>query len=156
MNTYLITIVAILATAFNHLNAEQPSGKKPPVGVPADATLFNGKWYRVYLEAISWKGAKVKCERLGGQLAVVPDAPTEAFIQQLANNLVLWLGASEKVEGLWQWVDGTPMKYTAWVRGEPDNNGSTLDVLATWKGGWADNTDNPRNAVGYICEWKAK
>ena len=35
---------------------------KPPVGVPAEAKLFNGKWYKVCLEKISWKKAKQKCE----------------------------------------------------------------------------------------------
>ena len=156
MKTQIITTLAILITALNPLRAEEPASKTPPIGVPADAKIFNDNWYRVYLDKTAWKDAKQKCERLGGHLAVIPDAPTHAFVQELSNNLILWLGAFEKVEGLWQWVDGTPMKYTAWARGEPDNNGHTLNVLATWKGGWADTTNTAKDVVGYICEWKAK
>ena len=97
-----------------------PATKKPPVGVPADATFFNGKWYRVYLEGLPWKSAQDRCKILGGMLACVPDAPTQGFVANLAKGLNLWLGATdEETEGLWRWVDGNEMKYKAWARFEP-------------------------------------
>jgi hypothetical protein len=147
-------ILGIVLTSAICVGADQPATKKPPVGVPVDAKLFNGKWYRVYLEAVSWKTAKSKCDRIGGQLAIVPDAPTQAFIRKFSNNLMLWLGGYEKVEGLWKWVDDTPFDYTSWVPGEPDNNGHTLNMLCTWKGDWGDAANTSDNIVGYICEWK--
>jgi hypothetical protein len=42
-----ILILAISA-AVNTAFAQAPA-TKPPIGVPADAKPFNGKWYRVYL-----------------------------------------------------------------------------------------------------------
>lgn len=154
MKTHLVTIITTFCALLIPLSAQQPSAQMPPVGVPADATLFNGKWYKLYLEKTPWKTAKAKCERLGGQLAVIPDAPTNVFIQQLSDNRSLWIGAYEKVEGLWMWVDGTPMKFKAWARGEPDDSAHMLNVLIMWKNAWWD--DEGKGAIGYICEWKAK
>jgi hypothetical protein len=146
---------AILAIVVSQLIAQQPSASKPPVGVPADATLFNGKWYRVYLERATWKAAKTKCERLGGQLAIVPDETTHAFIRALSKDLELWLGGFEKLEGLWEWVDGTPMNFKGWAATQPDA-GYGLQMLKTWRGGWGDTDNADRGVIGYICEWKAK
>ena len=150
-----ILVTILLTAAFNPLIAQQPAPAKPPVGLPADAKLFNGKWYRVYLEATPWKGAKTKCERLGGQLAVVPDEPTHVFVRQLSKDLELWLGGFEKLEGLWQWVDGTPMNFKGWARTQPDA-GRGLQMLKTWRGGWGDTENTDPAVIGYICEWKAR
>ena len=155
---HLSFALVIFLVSFGGLNAQQTTSiKKPPVGVPADAKFFNGKWYHVYIEKTTWPDAKHKCTRLGGRLAVVPDQQTNVFIRDLTKDLVLWLGASEKVNGLWEWVDGTPWKFTGWSKGEPDDPG--LDVLITWKGAWGDTPPKAQPGVvvvGYVCEWKAK
>lgn len=148
----LVLTVAMLAPGFS----QQPAQPKPPVGIPSDARLFNGKWYRVYLERLTWTRAKEKCIALRGQLAIVPDEPTHAFIKNLSNNLNLWLGATdEKVEGLWYWLDGTEMKFKAWYTKEP-GGGRRENYLLIFHDGWADAASNEALAVGYICEWKAK
>lgn len=112
-HTFLITVFAF-AAILSHASAQSPTQPNPPVGVPSDAKPFNGKWYRVYLEKGGWKHAREKCTQLGGQLAVIPDEPTQAFVKQLADGLQLWLGATdEKVNHLYVWVDGTQVKFTA-------------------------------------------
>jgi len=89
------------------LYGQSPTPTKPPVGIPADATLFNGKWYRVYIERVPWTRAKEKCKGLGGQLAVVPDEQTWDFLKS-RSPAALWLGGTdEETEGVWKWVDGT-------------------------------------------------
>lgn len=157
MNTTTLAAFAAILVALTSTTAQQPSQPKPPVGVPADAKLFNGKWYRVYLEKGSWKNARMKCGRLGGQLAVVPDAPTQAFIKSFAKGLRLWLGANdEKVEGQWIWEDGTEMKYKAWGAGQPGNHLGREHWLAIGAtGNWVD-LHETADMVGYICEWKAR
>jgi hypothetical protein len=102
--------------------AQEIGVKKPPVGVPQDAQLFAGKWYHLYLERVQWRHARDKCKRLGGQLAIIPDQPTDTFLRSLAGGLTVWLGATdEKVESLWVWVDGSKMTYKAWAETEPGN-----------------------------------
>lgn len=155
MKTHLL-ILAIFAAVFSQAGAQQPALKKPPVGVPADATHFNGKWYRTYLEKTTWKRAQEKCRTLGGHLACVPDAPTQAFISEYAKGLELWIGATdEKVEGQWLWVDGTAMKYKAWGKNEPTLSRNDNFTLIGTDGRWYDAPDN-WPCVGFICEWLAK
>jgi hypothetical protein len=154
-NSLTIAFVVLIASIVSVFSQQSPV--KPPVGVPGDAKLFNGKWYRVYLEKGGWKAARQKCERLGGQLVVIPDEPTQVYVKNLTNNLFLWLGATdEKVEGLWRWVDGTAMTFTAWDNHQPDNmNGRQHYLRSTQTGKWDDEFENG-NAVGFICEWKQR
>lgn len=155
--TVPLLLLCLLATLLTPVAAQQSAEPKPPVGIPSKAKLFNGKWYLVYLEKTTWTKAKQKCERAGGQLAVVPDAPTQAFMAEFGKGLELWIGATdEKVEGLWVWVDGTEMKHKAWGRGQPVSGSRTENFLIIGGGGrWYD-APNDWACVGYICEWKAK
>jgi Lectin C-type domain len=133
--------------------------RKPPVGVPNDATLFNGKWYRTYLEKTTWKRAQEKCRTLGGQLACVPDAPTQVFLAKFGKGVELWIGATdEKVEGLWVWVDGTEVKYKRGWGGQPPNGGRAENyaALSRSKGHYWFSAPNDWPCVGFICEWKDK
>lgn len=142
------------ATIFAQL--PPPAAPKPPVGVPADAKLFNGKWYKVFYEKITWQSARDKCRSAGGQLVVIPDEVTWTFVKGLSP-AYLWMGATdEKVEGVWIWIDGTTMVYTAWLQGEPSNHDGSEHYLLCAKGGWSDHPKNSTYVVGYICEWKAK
>lgn len=126
-------------------------------GAPADAQRFNGKLYRLYEENLSWTKAREKCGLLGGQLVVIKDAATQEFIKTLTNGgRDIWLGATdEKVEGQWVWVDGSPMDFTAWRRGEPNNWGGPENYLGMSKngGGWADGPDYLDYNTGYVREW---
>ena len=96
MKTFIAILITIGASILGSVSAQQPIAKKPPVGVPADATSFNGKWYRVYFEKGRWQHARDRCNVLGGQLAVVPDEATQAFIKKLADSTALWLGATDE------------------------------------------------------------
>ena len=127
------------------------------MGVPVDAVHFNGKWYRVFVEKTGWRRAKDRCNVLGGHLAVVPDEPTQDFIKQLANGVPLWLGATdEKVEGVWQWIDGTPMTFRAWDEKQPEG-ARNENFLCIWVSGrWHDSFENEPKVVGFVCEWRRK
>ena len=153
MKHYIQTCLALLTLAAVASAESQP--EKPPVGVPTDAKWFNGKWYHVYLEDVPWERAKEKCSAAKGQLAVVPDAATWEFIKGLSIGK-LWLGATDAAtEGIWKWVDGTPMTFTAWRKKEPNNYKGREHCLMVMDGVWNDFARDS-NCVGYICEWKAK
>lgn len=148
-----------------YLLAKEASLALPPTGnssgnslIPTEAVNFNGKKYLVYEEQSSWKNARTKCEKLAGQLAMIKDAPTQAFIKDLAKNRKLWLGATdEKKEGLWVWVDGAEMKFKQFSPQRPDNAGGKENFLITMPGGtWDDVVDKWGGIEGYICEWPDK
>lgn len=142
------------ATTFAQL--PPPAAPKPPVGVARDAKLFNGKWYKVVFEKVSWHAARDKCRSAGGQLAVIPDEATWIFTRNLSPAR-LWIGATdEKVEGVWMWVDGTPATFTVWHWGEPNNSGGNEHYAVMEKHYWNDTPKEAHTTVGYICEWKAK
>jgi hypothetical protein len=152
---FIVVAVALLFAMLLKVSAEQD--KKPPLNVPQEATLFNGKWYYVFLEKGTWRRAQEKCRKLGGNLACIHDARTEEFIQRISKGLDLWLGATdEKVEGLWVWVDGKEMDFKAWFRGGPEGGRKHDYLLIGWGGrGWADRGED-FGCVGFICEWVAK
>ncbi len=142
----------------------QPATPRPPLGGPADAKLFNGKWYAVFYDKVAWPSAKEKCQRLGGQLVVIPDEATWKFVKELSQAR-LWLGATEeKVEGVWIWVDGSKMTFSAWGPGAPNNRDGKDNYLSTHLNKVVCWEDTPRDwnaykqtpITGYICEWVAK
>lgn len=151
----------LLLTFFVALMSLSPAQQVPkrPLGVPADAKHFNGRWYKVVLEKKSWHAARDKCKEMGGQLCTVPDAATWEFVKTLTLGAKLWLGATDEVtEGRWLWVDGTPMKFTNWAPTEPNNFGAAEHYLAVDGGPWNDlpkqHSINTSVVVGFICEWK--
>ena len=162
MKSSILTLSLSLLAALSFASAQQPAARKPPVGVPADAQPFNGKWYRVYNERMPWQRARQRCSALAGQLAVVPDQPTWEFLRKLAQGTSLWLGATdEQTEGIWQWVDGTPFEFKAWMRGAPDNYRGRENYLHTFHDEWNDAPKDGEHAprqfvIGFICEWKTK
>jgi hypothetical protein len=156
-----ITCLLLLLIAVN-ITGQQPTSPRPPIGAPANAKFFHGKWYAVVLDKLDWHRAKTKCEERAGQLAVIHDEPTWAFIKSLTKASV-WLGATdEKIEGEWVWVDGRPMTFTAWDAKQPDNVRNNQHYLVMWRGSvWQDigkkwDAYTPMPTVGYICEWKSK
>ncbi len=98
----------------------RPTEKRPVVRtIPEDAKTFEGKRYKVFAEELTWHGARLKCEEMGGRLAVVRGEGENRFVTSLlaAQGLgTAWLGATdEKAEGRWVWLDGTELQYQNWV-----------------------------------------
>lgn len=168
MNTapsHTVLLAFLLAMLTLTVSAQSPTEtRKPPRGIPADAELFNGKWYKLYNTSIRWNTARQKCVTLGGQLAVVPDQATWEFIRQRVQKALFWLGATDEDSvGTWKWIDGTPFTFKAWHPGEPNNDQGKEHYLSTLNGGWNDVRSDgkfPRgqaeHVIGYVCEWKDK
>lgn len=164
MNPWAIFVgAATLACAIHHGAGLAIAADERPRNVPADAAYFNGRWFRIFEEKVSWRVAMRRCESLGGRLAVAPDQGTWVFVSRMIGNSIVWLGASDaETEGRWVWIDGTPMTFAAWLPGQP-NNKENEDYLHTWKGGWNDNEANGRmreggrnGVIGFVCEWGKK
>jgi hypothetical protein len=158
----MILLVLMLAM-FTIARGQEPVGPKtPPNGIPQEAEFYNGKWYKVFHDELGWKNAQARCARLGGQLAIIPDAATWNFVKPRCQMALLWLGASDDdTPGFWKWSDGTSVTFTAWVPGEPNNIDGKEHYLSTWKGGWNDVAASGRfpkgdklRVTGYVCEWK--
>ncbi len=150
---------AILLCGLAPARAAAPADTDPrPLGTPADAVLFQGRWYRVYFEKLPWRSAREACARLGGRLAMIKDQATQDFIAQMANGVELWLGATdEKVEGLWVWLDGSRVEFKNWDEWQPDNHSRREHYLQIWhRGKWNDAHNGAERVVGYVCQWERK
>lgn len=124
-----------------------------PRKVPADAAALRGRRFAVIRDACSWPEALDRCIRTGGRLAVIPDQETHQFISRLVQADECWIGATdEAAEGIWRWVDGTPINFKAFPPGEPNDNGGE-DHLVMTSGTWNDRPSPYHRVRGYVCEW---
>jgi hypothetical protein len=124
------------------------------------AVEFNGHWYAVIeSEGTSWAEKRQICESLGGYLCCIETAEEQEFIAALADCRYLSLGATdEEEEGEWQWINGAPFEFAAWLDEQPNNYGGDEHYLATYEDGlWVDVAAEGYDfwmPTGFICEWE--
>lgn len=77
----------------------------------------------------TWTASEAEAEDMGGTLAVVRNADEQKWIYSTFGNLggadrSPWMGLHRiQPGGKFVWVDGTPLDYTHWYPGEPNNAG---------------------------------
>jgi hypothetical protein len=122
--------------------------------VPRDVVAHEGRYYKVFVENVSWDEARNECARMGGRLAVVRSQADNDFLAGLSRSHV-WLGATDAGrKGTWRWVDGTALSYSNWEAGEPNDADGWEDCLMMTKyGKWNDLANHAGIIDGYICEW---
>jgi len=140
---------------------------------PIDAQKIGDRWYKTYMDEVEWDMARMICERLGGQLAMIESANENQAVGQFAlaeckrltgqERVFVWIGLSDtEVEGTFRWTNGKPLgtTYAGWRPGQPDNAGGTEDLVgleAVFSAGqvavdWQDMTVGTR--TNFICEWE--
>ncbi|XP_041925781.1 CD209 antigen-like protein A isoform X2 [Alosa sapidissima] len=78
--------------------------------------------YKVSSEKRSWQESRDSCLNMGADLIVVNDIEEQKFLLPYKN---VWIGLSDTDnEGVWKWVDGTPLTIKYWAPGEPNNAGN--------------------------------
>lgn len=121
--------------------------------------------YEVVNQRMTWAEAVSYCNAQGGYLATVGSQQEYEKLIELANQSgrkVLFLGAQRGSDGNFQWINGEEFSFTAWMQGEPNNDGGNENCLVMFlvnnQWVWADvpNDLSPyygADAVGFICEW---
>ncbi|MFM1804149.1 MAG: hypothetical protein RL136_1028 [Planctomycetota bacterium] len=103
----------------------------------------------VAVDGTSWSASEAFAQTLGGHLVSIGDAAEQEFVWQNFGSLGgtdrrIWIGFSDAAfEGVFEWSDGTPAKYTNWNGGEPNNSGGTehyAEMLGS-SGLWNDLND---------------
>ncbi|MCD8314409.1 MAG: GDSL-type esterase/lipase family protein [Firmicutes bacterium] len=127
--------------------------------VPSDAVYYNGHYYSVFDDDVTWTEAEALCESLGGYLATITSEEEQEFITEFSSGQNLWIGGyREDDETVWMWVTGEIWSYTNWDSGEPNNSSNVVsneNRVVLWNDGyWNDlNDENTTESSGYICEW---
>lgn len=85
---------------------------------------FEGHYYGISTDSLTWTDAKAACETNGGYLVSINTAEEQAVIEQLLNfssSSYKWIGA-HKADGLWQWTDGEVIGYNNWNTNQPSSS----------------------------------
>jgi hypothetical protein len=103
-----------------------------------------------------WPTADAACTAFGLQLATTHDASSNGNYRDVGYVYFggpFWLGLSDRAEeGVWAWVDGTPVDFTQWWPGEPNDSGSE-DCAGSNFGDWGWWNDyNCSTGLPFVCE----
>ena len=186
LSMLLIGAAVLLWISFHPPEGETPNGPpiEPPVTPTAEPLITpeptpeptpterpHGAQYVVHVEDVSWEEAARRCEELGGTLAV-PSSEEEyrELIRVCTSARInyVWLGASRQADGNWVSVNGDPVNFFNWGKGEPSftdsGDGATEDYLMMWRVGetwpYNDSRENPLTdygwifggSIGYVCK----
>ncbi|XP_078701665.1 uncharacterized protein LOC144927803 [Branchiostoma floridae x Branchiostoma belcheri] len=132
-----------------------------PCGCRSGYQMHNGICYKAFNTPMNFLDAFWTCRTEGGTLAMPKDASTNNFLISLKHDVdhrgPFWLGlVDRRVEGVWEWVDGTRLgNYSAWLPGEPDNknNEDCAHYCETKWTKWND-VKCDRSHIKFICQVK--
>ncbi|CAC5360485.1 unnamed protein product [Mytilus coruscus] len=119
--------------------------------------LMNSCYYFQFQSKKTWNDAKIDCRKRGGFLVKIDNALENWFLKFLINKSAgdFWIGAHDSVrEGRFKWeADNTPLTYTNWNPGEPNNAGNKEDCAYLLSGDTSKWNDAPCSyTIFYICE----
>jgi hypothetical protein len=109
----------------------------------------------------SFAAAQTTCLGLGAHLAILKTAEIDNVAETLVGNLDTFIGLSDQItEGQFVWVDGTPLVFSNWEAGEPNNGGSNGEDCAIIAGAraekkWDDRPCSPsgdNGAYSVLCQ----
>ena len=100
--------------------------------------------------------AEFDCVAQGGHLVSIHDQATQDEVRDTAYSILpgnWWIGLSDvALEGTFVWSDDTPLDYTAWAGGEPNNAGGNENCGHLWDAAGGEWNDIPCNeSMYYVC-----
>ncbi len=106
----------------------------------------------------TWANARAACAMIypDAQLAKITSAEDQSTLPILAANIVnTWIGANDlAAEGTFVWSDTTPLTYTNWNAGEPNNGSGGEDCTITAGDRNYEWDDRPCTSnYQYICSY---
>ncbi|CAL1580355.1 unnamed protein product [Knipowitschia caucasica] len=116
---------------------------------------YSGHCFHLHRDLKTWTDSVKECRKEDGDLLSIRHLEDQSFVlSQLgyAATDELWIGLNDlRTEGLFEWIDQTPVRFSSWTYGEPMVSGDTEDcVLMTGeKGNWADRSCEEKH--GFIC-----
>jgi len=131
---------------------------RPCIGGDANATDADGNCFVAFRAGANRKtraAAALACQADEMELAIIESAASNTTVQSLIPGLDAWVGATDAVtENTFLWPDNTPLTFTNFRLGEPNNGAGNGQedclVIEGGKGGSWD--DRPCNFVfAYVC-----
>jgi hypothetical protein len=122
--------------------------------------LFDSSWgttYELCFNKMHYQPAREYCQLGGGDLAIVDQLAKQDELVDAVLGVWWtdwWIGLDDIVEeGVYTWVDGTPLDWAQWANNEPNNSGNEdCNHFASWAGGsWNDIPCD--QDLAFICEY---
>ncbi|XP_028395163.1 uncharacterized protein LOC114519252 isoform X2 [Dendronephthya gigantea] len=107
-------------------------------------TKYRKNCYKHFQRYTSWPASRYFCLRNGGDLLSIGDDEEQDFAMTYFSNKPrswLWLGLHDRsFEGGYEWSDYTPVKYTNWKDGQPNDARQTQNcvLMDSRSGRWLD------------------
>ncbi|XP_041036069.1 C-type lectin domain family 17, member A-like [Carcharodon carcharias] len=123
---------------------------------PSGWKIHNQHCYRFSTDTVNWDSAKQLCESQTSHLIIINTEQEQNFIMKYLENKPggYWIGLTDgESEGNWKWVDGTPVSFTQWDQGEPNNWNDNENCASIRASGWNDYICSDR--FRFICETRA-
>lgn len=120
---------------------DDPGTGDDPPSENSKLVEYAGHYYYVFEEGKSWEEAKAYCESKNGYLACFSaqgeaDKVKPILLPELtaADDGLggFWIGAYKEsgTPAEWAWVNGSPVTFTNWADGQPDDSGTVVKVFA--------------------------
>ncbi|GAA6094118.1 uncharacterized protein LOC113659248 [Tachysurus ichikawai] len=124
-----------LQTSYNTLAKERDQLHKQINGFQSFCLLFSEGWryfdFHIYYtsnEKKIWGESRQDCRRRGADLVIINSKEEHEFLAKMMGSDRAWIGLRDRdTEGMWKWVDGTPLTTKFWCSGEPNDAGSDED-----------------------------
>uniref|UniRef100_A0A669B976 C-type lectin domain-containing protein n=1 Tax=Oreochromis niloticus TaxID=8128 RepID=A0A669B976_ORENI len=124
---------------------------------PPGWLYFNGSFYYISSIAKSWQDSRDDCSQRGAVLAIISMKHLSKTNMCDIISMVMWIGLTDReTEGVWKWVDETPLTASFWYSGEPNNfKGRNEDCVVI--NHYYSNENNWNDAVceneySWLCE----
>ena len=98
-----------------------------------------GSSYYMSKAPVRWQEGEDYAVSIGGHLVSINSSEEESFLK--SNFARGWIGLTDEgSEGNWRWTDGSPVTYTNWGSGQPDNTRGIQHYGQVWDGSgrWDD------------------
>jgi hypothetical protein len=156
---------------------DAPTIDGPPADAPPDARACaggdahmvgpHGECLVMFTTLATYVAAKAACAAMNAHLAYLKDAELDAAAEAFVGSANTFIGLTDlPTEGQFVWDDGTPLSFSNWHTGEPNNGGSGATyeedcviiagarVGAQWDDRPCDASEVPTSGTfAYLCEY---
>jgi len=119
---------------------------QPACASACPTTVAGGVTFALCELPMTWRDAAAFCMAKGGTLARIDSREQSQALYREARRLDpksrWWMGLHDRAgEGRFEWIDGAPLGFTNWAKGEPNNDTCNQDCAALKRRGdgtWHD------------------